>query len=245
MRPPSYNGMLCLHHKYTKSRRFCCIVLVAISVLAIHQGIYLGGVHYVILKSSHESIQHVPTALINWNVTLQRAVVDSNNNNFGARTLISAANIRISSQSQQSSYVPKWHSRVVFLHQEDHRALEIINTTEEEKKARLELSNMEPWNSNDLPSEPPMSVEFVPINVATGQISEGASSTDCQTTVTPWQTLSFPNCNAIHELDFLEDVHRFLSNGEYRDVWKIGNYFIPALFTGYEEKETLVLKTLR
>jgi hypothetical protein len=245
MRPPSYNGIICFNHKYTKSRRFCCIVLFAISVLAIHQGIYLGGVHYVMFKSSHASIPHVPTALINWNVTLQRAVVDTNNNNFRARTLINAANVPISSQSRQSSSVPKWHRRVVFLHLEDHRALEIINTEKEQKKTRLELSHLEPWNSNDEASEPPMPVEFVPINIATGEIREGASPTDCQTTVTPWQALSFPNCNAIHELDFLEDVHGFLSNGEYRDVWKMSNYFIPTFFTGYEEKETLVLKTLR
>lgn len=216
-----------------------------VSVLAIHQLLYLGGVHYVLLESGNASIQHVPTTLMSSNVTWQRAVLDSNNNIF-YRTSISASDIHIFKQSQQSSHVPsKRYSRVVFLHQEDPRALERTNRNDEPTKNPLEVSRLEPWNSNDQTSEPSTSVEFVPINVATGQIREGSSSKDCQTTVASWQTSSFPNCNAFHELDFVEDVHKFLSNGEYRDVWKIHNYFIPIHFTGYEEKETLVLKTLR
>lgn len=249
MRPPSYNSLLCFtfgNLKYLKIRRFCCIILLVVSVLAIHQLLYLGGVHYVLLESGHASIQHVPTTLMSSNVTWQRAVLDSNNNIF-YRTSISASDMRISLQSQQSSHVPsRRYSRVVFLHQEDQRDLEKTRTNDEPTEDPLEVSRLEPWNSYDQASEqPPMSVEFVPINVATGQIREGSSSKDCQTTVASWQTSSFPNCNAFHELDFVEDVHKFLSNGEYRDVWKIHNYFIPLHFTGYEEKETLVLKTLR
>lgn len=39
----------------------------------------------------------------------------------------------------------------------------------------------------------------------------------------PWQTISYPSCNLIHEFDFIESnpPPQFLNNGYFRDVWKL------------------------
>lgn len=235
--------------KYIKARRrsFCCILLAVLSVLATHQGVFLGGIHSVIFDGSNAVAQHVSTGgLVDYNVTLSTSSqrTKSSNNNLHISTT-NGANMHISSSSTlQRSQVRKWHNRVVFLHKEGHREVQREKKEEKRKKFRQELPRMRTWNSLDHAILPPKPVEFVPINVTTGQIREGSSSEECKTNVAPWQKLSFPNCNVFHELDFVDDVSKFLSNGEYRDVWKI-SLAIPGSSNSSDAKETLVLKTLR
>jgi hypothetical protein len=235
--------------KYMKARRrgFCCILLAVLSVLATYQGMYLSGMHSVIVEgTSNVAAQHVPTALVDYNVTSSTSSqrTKSSNNNLDISTANGDNMLISSSPTLQRSQVRKWHNRVVFLHKEGHREVQ-REKEEKRKKFRQELPRMRTWNSLDHAILPPKPVEFVPINVTTGRIREGSPPEECKTgTVAPWQTLSFPNCNIFHELDFVDDVSKFLSNGEYRDVWKI-SLIIPGYNNGSDVKETLVLKTLR
>lgn len=135
-----------------------------------------------------------------------------------------------------------WYSRVVFLDDDVKKKLR-TKRNKTKVKFRQELPRVRTRNSMDHAILPPKIVAFFPVNATTGERIESGTTDDCHH-IASWQTLSFPNCNAFHELNFIESIEQFLNLGEYRDVWKM-NITIPNDGNDQGGAAPFVLKTLR
>ena len=213
-----------------KRRGIGCFVLSIFGFLIIHQGSYLGSVYQGILvpviQEHRVNLCGQCTYTSRETMKLPKKVELEGS----LRAKLTAAST--------SGDKRTWTSRVVFLPPHDVREIPTGQSSvfyqDIPTYVRIE-------GSNDASIRPPRKITWVPLNSTTGEPIEGGSDRDCKP-IAPWQTLSFPNCNTFHEMDFVESLVEFLNLGEYRDVWKVNLGFGDESLS---KKEAFALKTLR